>query len=166
MVGNSVGGWIAAELALLGSDRVAGVAIVNGVGIRVPGHPVADTRGLTPVELSRLSFHDPSKFRFDPSALSDEQRAVAAANSAALQTYAGADMGDPTLRERLAKVDHPTVVLWGESDRVVDTDYGRAFAQAVPGAQFVPLPGTGHMPQVETPEQFLPVIWEFATTRG
>lgn len=75
-------------------------------------------------------------------------------------------MGDPTLRERLAKVDHPTVVLWGESDRVVDTDYGRAFAQAVPGAQFVPLPGTGHMPQVETPEQFLPVIWEFATTRG
>src|SRR5690242_15153531 len=42
VVGNSIGGWIAAELALLASPRVAGVVIMNGVGIAVPGHPVAD----------------------------------------------------------------------------------------------------------------------------
>ncbi|BBA95895.1 putative hydrolase [Actinacidiphila reveromycinica] len=166
VVGNSIGGWIAAELALLGSERIAKVLIVNGVGIDLPGHPVADTFPLTPAELARLSFHDPSKFRFDPSALTDGQRAVAAANRAALEVYAGREMRDPTLRERLGKVAHPTLVAWGESDRVVDADYGRAFARAVPGGRFRLLPGTGHMPQVETPEEFLPVVWEFATSQG
>ncbi|SEG74691.1 Pimeloyl-ACP methyl ester carboxylesterase [Actinacidiphila yanglinensis] len=162
VAGNSLGGWIAAEMAVLESDRTAGFVIVNGVGIRVPGHPVADTFSLTPVELSRLSFHDPAKFRFDPSALTDEQRAIAGANRAALEAYAGADMGDPTLRERLAKVTRPTLVVWGAGDQVVDEAYGRAFAEAVPGAEFRLLPGTGHLPQVETPDLFLPVLWEFA----
>jgi pimeloyl-ACP methyl ester carboxylesterase len=163
VVGNSIGGWIAAELAALGSDRITSVTLVNAVGIAVPGHPVADTFSLTPVELSRLSFHDPSKFRFDPSALTDAQRAVMAGNRAALQVYSGPHtMADPTLTDRLAKIAHPTLVAWGESDQVVDADYGRAYAEAVPGAEFRLLRGTGHMPQTETPEQLLPVVWNFA----
>jgi len=163
VVGNSIGGWIAAELAILGSDRISSVVLVNAVGIQVPGHPVADTFSLTPVELSRLSFHDPSKFRFDPGALSDAQRAVMATNRAALEVYSGPDaMADPTLRERLAKVTHPTLVAWGESDQVVDVEYGRTWATAIPDARFELLPGTGHMPQVETPAEFLPVLWDFA----
>ncbi|MEU9450832.1 alpha/beta hydrolase [Streptomyces sp. NPDC048277] len=165
VVGNSIGGWITAEIAALGSDRISSVTLVNAVGIDVPGHPVADTFPLTPVELSRLSFHDPSKFRFDPGALSDEQRAVMAGNRAALRIYSGSDdMADPTLRERLAKATVPALVAWGESDQVVDADYGRAYAAAIPGARFELLPGTGHMPQVETPEQLLPVVWDFADT--
>jgi pimeloyl-ACP methyl ester carboxylesterase len=167
VAGNSIGGWIAAELAALGSDRISSVVLVNGVGIRVPGHPVADTFGLNPVELSRLSFHDPSKFRFDPSALTEAQRAIMAANRGVLQVYSGpAAMADPTLNERLAKVDVPALVAWGASDQVVDAEYGRAYAQAIPGAQFRLLEGTGHMPQVETPEEFLPVLWDFAAAHA
>lgn len=163
VVGNSIGGWIAAELAVLGSARISSVTLINAVGVRVPGHPIADTFGLTPVELSRLSFHDPAKFRFDPSALTDAQIAVAAGNRAALQVYSGpAAMADPTLTDRLAQAAHPTLVAWGESDRVVDADYGRAYARAIPDAEFRLLTGTGHMPQVETPDELLPVVWEFA----
>src|SRR5256885_2351119 len=51
VVGNSIGGWIAAELATLGSDRISSVVLANAVGIQVPGHPVADTFPLSPVEL-------------------------------------------------------------------------------------------------------------------
>ncbi|MFI2201808.1 alpha/beta fold hydrolase [Streptomyces sp. NPDC020192] len=163
VVGNSIGGWIAAEIALLGSDRISGVVLVNAAGIQVPGHPVADPFTLTPAELSALSFHDVERFRIDPSTFSDEQRAVAAANRAALQVYSGPHaMADPTLRERLAKVTSPVLVAWGESDQVVDTEYGRAYAAAVPGAGFELLPRTGHMPQIETPGQLLPVVWDFA----
>ncbi|MEU6506031.1 alpha/beta hydrolase [Streptomyces sp. NPDC046942] len=163
VVGNSIGGWIAAEIALLGSDRISGVVLVNAAGIQVPGHPVADPFTLTPAELSALSFHDVEKFRIDPSAFSDEQRAVAAANRAALQVYSGPHaMADPTLRERLAKVTCPVLVAWGESDQVVDTEYGRAYAAAIPGAGFELLPRTGHMPQIETPEQLLLSVWDFA----
>ncbi|MFJ1610684.1 alpha/beta fold hydrolase [Streptomyces sp. NPDC088253] len=163
VVGNSIGGWIAAELAALGSPRISSVTLVNAVGIAVPGHPIADTFSLTPVELSRLSFHDPSKFRFDPSALTEAQRAVMAANRATLQVYSGPHaMADSTLPDRLAKVTHPTLVAWGASDQVVDADYGRAYARAIPDAEFRLLEGTGHMPQTETPERFLPVLWDFA----
>ncbi|WEO94473.1 alpha/beta hydrolase [Streptomyces sp. FXJ1.172] len=167
VVGNSIGGWIAAEIALLHSERVSGVVLVNAVGIHVPGHPVADPATLTPAELSALAFHDPAKFAVDPSTFSEAQRAVAAADRAALQVYAGPDtMSDPTLRERLAKVTHQVLVAWGESDRVVDTAYGRAYAAAVPGARFELLRRTGHMPQIETPEQLLPVVWDFAASQA
>ncbi|MFJ5029122.1 alpha/beta fold hydrolase [Streptomyces sp. NPDC088560] len=163
VVGNSIGGWIAAEMALLGSDRIGSVVLVNAAGIHVPGHPVADPFTLTPAELSALSFHDVEKFRIDPGTFSDEQRAAAVANRAALQVYSGPHaMADPTLRERLAKVTHPVLVAWGESDQVVDTDYGRAYAGAVPGARFQLLLRTGHMPQIETPEQLLATVWDFA----
>src|SRR5690349_18752288 len=61
VVGNSIGGWVAAELALLASPRVTGVVIMNGVGLVVPGHPVADFFALTLDELTDLSYHDPSR---------------------------------------------------------------------------------------------------------
>jgi pimeloyl-ACP methyl ester carboxylesterase len=163
VVGNSIGGWIAAELALLGSDRISSVVLVNAAGIHVTGHPVADPFTLTPAELSALAFHDPAKFAVDPSTFSEAQRAVAVTNQAALRVYSGPHaMADPTLRERLAKVTHPVLVAWGESDQVVDTEYGRVYAAAVPGARFALLPRTGHMPQIETPGQLLPVVWDFA----
>jgi pimeloyl-ACP methyl ester carboxylesterase len=163
VVGNSIGGWIAAELAALGSDRISSVTLVNAVGIQVPGHPVAGTFDLSPIELSRLSFHDPSKFRFDPNALSEAQKAVGAVNRATLQVYSGPHaMADPTLTDRLAKIATPTMVVWGASDKVVDADYGRAYAQAIPDAEFRLIEGTGHMPQTETPEKLLPVLWDFA----
>ncbi|MFE7030486.1 alpha/beta fold hydrolase [Streptomyces sp. NPDC057621] len=165
VVGNSIGGWIAAELAALGSARISSVTLVNAVGVRVQGHPIADTFSLTPPELARLSFHDLSKFRFDPNALSEEQRAVMGTNRAALQVYSGPHgMADPTLTDRLAGIGHPTLVAWGASDKVVDSAYGRAYAQAIPGAEFRLLEGTGHMPQTETPEQLLPVVWDFANS--
>ncbi|MCW7941406.1 alpha/beta hydrolase [Streptomyces hygroscopicus] len=163
VVGNSIGGWIAAEMALLGSDRITSVVLVNAAGIHVPEHPVADPFTLTPTELSALSFHDAEKFRIDPSTFSDEQRAAAVANRAALQVYSGPHaMADPSLRERLAKVTNPVLVAWGESDQVVDTAYGRAYAAAIPGSRFELLLRTGHMPQIETPEQLLSTVWDFA----
>jgi len=45
----------------------------------------------------------------------------------------------------------PTLVLWGEADRIVDPDYGRAYADAIPGARFELLRWSGHLPQLETP---------------
>jgi pimeloyl-ACP methyl ester carboxylesterase len=163
VVGNSIGGWIAAELALLGSPRVSRVVILNGVGLAVPGHPVADFFSLTPAELTQLSYADPDRFRFDPESLPEAQRSVLAANRQAIALFAGTTMADPTLAARLAAVTVPTCVLWGESDGIVDAEYGKAYAAAIPGAVHVPLPGAGHLPQLETPQQTLEAIWDFAT---
>jgi pimeloyl-ACP methyl ester carboxylesterase len=56
-------------------------------------------------------------------------------------------------------VQTPTRVLWGDSDQIVDPGYGRAFAAAIPSARFQLLHDTGHMPQLETPDQLLQAIW-------
>jgi pimeloyl-ACP methyl ester carboxylesterase len=166
VVGNSVGGWIAAEMALIGSDRVSSVILVNAVGIEVPGHPVADFFSLTMAEVAELSYFDPGSFRIDPAALPPAAQAVMAENRSTLAVYAGAGMLDPSLAGRLDAVTTPTLVLWGESDRIVDQDYGRAFADAIPGARFQLLTHTGHVPQVETPQQLLGPVWDFADSHA
>jgi pimeloyl-ACP methyl ester carboxylesterase len=161
VIGNSIGGWIAAELALLGSTRVSGLALVDAVGIEVDGHPVTDISPLSLDELARLSYHDPAAFRIDPAAMTEAQRAGMAANRAALQVYGGTRMTDPTLRGRLAAIACPALVAWGDADRIADPGYGRAYAAAIPGARFELLAETGHLPQLETPEQLLRAIWDF-----
>ena len=86
-----------------------------------------------------------------------------AANRAALAAYAGTSMSDPGLAGRLAGVTTPAVVVWGESDRIADPDYGRALAAAIPGARFELLPRTGHLPQLESPDLLLETIRTFTT---
>jgi pimeloyl-ACP methyl ester carboxylesterase len=158
VVGNSIGGWICAEMAVVGSPRIAGIIVVDGVGIEVPGHPVADFFSLTMDQVADLSYHKPDAFRINVSAMPPAQQAVMAGNRAALAAYAGTAMLDPTLRERLASIRVPALVLWGESDRIADPDYGRAFAAAIPGGRFQLLMGTGHVPQIETPQLLLSAI--------
>ena len=160
MIGNSIGGWIGAEMALLGSTRMGGLIIVDGVGIEVPGHPVVDFFSLTMDQVADLSYHRPDSFRIDPSKMPPAQQAAMAGNRAALAVYGGA-MVDPTLRGRLRAITVPTLVLWGESDRIADPDYGRAFADAIPTARFQLLSETGHVPQIESPQTLLSAIQGF-----
>jgi pimeloyl-ACP methyl ester carboxylesterase len=159
VIGNSVGGWIAAELALLGSPRVNGIVLLDAVGIDVQGHPVADVSGLSAPQIQALSFHDPAPFRIDPAAIPDAQKAIMAANGAALAIYAGSPaMADPTLLGRLSGIAIPTLVLWGDSDQIVSPAYGQAYAAAIPGARFEVLPATGHLPQMESPSLILDAV--------
>ena len=113
VIGNSIGGWIAAEMALLGSPRISGIVLVSAVGIQVEGHPVADFFSLTMDQVADLSYHDPDSFRIDVRAMPLAQQRVMAGNRAALAVYGGTAMLDPTLRSRLAAVDMPTLALWG-----------------------------------------------------
>lgn len=160
VVGNSLGGWVAAEIALLGSPRVGSVVLVDAVGIEVPGHPVVDFFSLSPTEVAQRSWFDPSKM-VDPATLPPAVQATLPGNRAALAVYGGS-MQDPTLRARLAAVTVPTLVVWGEADRIGDVEYGRAYAAAIPGARFELIPGAGHLPQLETPEVLLTAVQTFS----
>lgn len=154
VIGNSFGGWLAAEIALQGSPRVSGVVIIDGIGIEVPGHPMTDISGLSPAEIRSYSFHDPGKAPAAP----DTGGAGPSPDVLALIGYAGPGMSDPTLAGRLGGLDVPAHILWGESDRIVDSGYGQAYAAAIPSATFTLLPRTGHLPQVETPGELLDAL--------
>ena len=164
VIGNSIGGWITAEMALLASPRISGAVLVDAVGIEVPGHPIADFFSLTMDQVFTLSFHNPGPFRIDPATLPPAAQAIAAGNRAALATYAGTAMSDPTLAGRLAHLKLATVVLWGDSDQIAGPGYGRAYADAIPLARFQLLKDTGHLPQLETPDQLMHTIWNSTDT--
>jgi pimeloyl-ACP methyl ester carboxylesterase len=166
VIGNSIGGWIAAEMALLDTSRISSFVLVDAVGIEVPGHPIADFFSLSPRQVAEISYHDPDRFGIDPSKLSPEALKVMAGNRETLAAYAGKSMTDAGLAQRLAAVTTPTLVVWGESDHVADVDYGRAFAAAIPGARFQLMRDSGHLPQIETPGQLLDAVWAFAESHG
>jgi pimeloyl-ACP methyl ester carboxylesterase len=157
-VGSSVGGWIAVEAALAAPDRFARLILLDAVGLDSAGHPVADYFSMTLDQVFDVSFAHPDQYRIDPATLTDEQRAIAAGNRAALEVYGGRSMADPGLAARLAGITVPTLVVWGEADRMVTPAYGQEFAAAIPGATFRVLPGAGHLPQIEAPDAVLSTL--------
>jgi pimeloyl-ACP methyl ester carboxylesterase len=166
VIGNSIGGWIAAEMALRDiQGRVASMVLLNANGIR-PDSPsqITDIRTVAPAAIGKLSFYNPA-FRPDFAAMSEEQRAVVAANQQTLAVYAGEDfMFAPKLRWRLHRVTVPVLVAWGEEDGVVTPAYGRAYAAALPNSSFKLIPEAGHFPQIEQPGAVLAAIGEFVDT--
>jgi pimeloyl-ACP methyl ester carboxylesterase len=101
VVGNSIGGWIAAEIAVLADPRVSRVVLVDAVGLALPDGPIVDFFSLTMDQVYDLSYADPDAFRVDPATIPAQQQAVMATNRETLRVYGGTSMADPTLLERL-----------------------------------------------------------------
>ena len=158
LIGSSIGGWIALEMAVQAAadERYAGligaVVEIDGVGAVVEGEPIADFFALDARGLAEAAWHDPDRGYVDPASLTEEQRATQQANGRTMGVIAGAGMSDPTLLGRLGAIQVPTLIVWGESDRIATPEYGRAVARAIPGARFVEIPEAGHLPHLEAPE--------------
>jgi pimeloyl-ACP methyl ester carboxylesterase len=164
VIGNSIGGWIAAEIALLANPRVSGVALVDAAGLQLAADPVADFFSLTMDQVADLSYYRPDDFRIDVASLPDAAKAAMAGNRAALAVYGGPAMADPGLLDRLPAITVPVLVVWGAADRMIPPAHGRAYAAAIPGARLRLITEAGHLPQLETPAELLEIITEFAGT--
>jgi pimeloyl-ACP methyl ester carboxylesterase len=164
VIGNSIGGWIAAEIALLSSPRVSGVVLVDAAGLQLAADPAADFFSLTMDQVADLSYYRPDDFRIDVAGLPAAAKAAMAGNRAALAVYGGPAMADPALLGRLPAITIPVLVVWGAADRMIPPAHGRAYAAAIPGARFRLITKAGHLPQLETPAELLEIITEFAGT--
>jgi pimeloyl-ACP methyl ester carboxylesterase len=167
VIGNSIGGWIAAELALAESAaadcRVSSVILADAAGLQIDSAPVPDFFALTLDQVAELSYFNPDAFRINPAALPAERAAAMEANRAALLGYAGTAMADPGLRDRLTAIAIPVLVVWGTADRMIPVEHGRAYADGIPGAHLQVITNAGHLPQLETPDELLAAVREFAT---
>jgi pimeloyl-ACP methyl ester carboxylesterase len=149
VVGFSFGGWIAAEMVARTPTRVGGLLLVDAAGIEVEGHAI------------KRPGPPPNGPRWPADPPNPEQAAARDANMQALAVYGREGMYDPKLRRRLARVTLPTLVVWGEDDPIIDTDYGRAYAQSFPNARFSLIPGAGHLPQRDQPARLFAIAREF-----
>ncbi|PRC93218.1 alpha/beta fold hydrolase [Solimicrobium silvestre] len=162
VIGSSIGGWIAAEMAVINASRIKGLILLNSVGIQVPGETLTDVSRLTPPELIRLASHNPELILRNMPPPTAERQAIQAANAASLAAYTkSTSMMAPGLREKLALVAVPVLVLWGESDGIAAPNYGKAYAEAFAKGKFELITEAGHLPQIEQPARVLAHIENF-----
>jgi pimeloyl-ACP methyl ester carboxylesterase len=170
VVGSSLGGWIAAEMAVKCSDRFSGLVLVAPLGIKVGDREtrdIPDIFALPPDEVSRLQYRDPAKMAVDHGKLTDDQLTVIARNREATALYAWEPyFHNPKLRQWLHRIKLPTLLLWGADDRFVTAAYyGAAFRTAIPGARFETIAGAGHFPHIEEPAALVERIGAFIGER-
>jgi pimeloyl-ACP methyl ester carboxylesterase len=167
VVGSSIGGWIAAEMAARDADhRIAGLVLVDAMGIAVAGEPILNVFEMAPASVFEATFYDAAKFAPDPAAMTAERVALQRSNMAALHALAGEPyMHVPGLLERLRGVHVPTLVLWGASDGIATPAYGRAYAAAFADARFETIENAGHLPHLEQPEATFAFIDDFVSGR-
>ncbi|HEY6496428.1 MAG TPA: alpha/beta fold hydrolase [Trebonia sp.] len=165
VIGNSIGGWVAAELALTESAaadrRLGSVVLVDAAGLEIDGAAVPDFFALALDQIADLSYFNADAFRINPATLPAERAAAMTGNRAALLEYAGTSMADPSLRGRLAAIAMPALVVWGAADRMIPIDHGRAYADGIPGAHLQVINQAGHLPQLEAPDALLAAVREF-----
>ena len=139
LLGLSFGGWLAAEIAVACRHKLDRLVLADPVGIKLgdrESRDIADVFNLNPAEVRRRAWHDPAKApSYD--AMSDDELVIHARNREALCLYAWHPcLYNPQLKQWLGRIRVPTLVLWGDSDRVVTPEYGRAYAGLIPGARF------------------------------
>ena len=153
VIGSSLGGWIGCEMAF--RDRaglITGLILIDAVGIKVEDEPIRDIFALNAREVAEYSFHDAERFYVDPASVPAEQASLRQANMATMRVIAGDPyMHDPKLLRRLGRIQIPTLVIWGTSDRIVTPAYGAAYAAAFPDARLTIIEEAGHLPQIEQP---------------
>jgi pimeloyl-ACP methyl ester carboxylesterase len=151
VVGHSLGGWAALEAAIRSCARFRSLALIAPAGIHVKGHPKADIYMLDPDAQARLAYADPAKGE----AAAERAQAAKYQEQAILDRIASARFGwnprlyNPRLEHWLHRVRVPTMILWGDKDRIIPPVYGEAFARAIPGARLEIVADAGHYPHVE-----------------
>ena len=170
IVGVSLGGWIAAEIAIKSTARLSHLVLANPVGIKVSGREhrdIVDIFALTQDEYLALAYCDPAAGKRDYKAMPEADVKAVARNIEATARYAWSPyMHDPKLKGRLHRIRIPTLLLWGTHDRVLSEPYGRAYCDAIPGARFEPIERAGHFPHVEQPDAFADKVLAFINRRS
>ena len=175
VVGESMGGWIAAEMAALRPAEVGRLILAAPVGLWRDAYPVADMFGMMTHEMVPLLFHDQgcaaaqqmlslSTLLSEKDDRSEEQVEVLIAMARGMRTAAKFlfPIPDAGLEKRLWRITAPTLIVWGAEDRFIAPVYGELFRAAVRGAKLQTIPAAGHLLALEQPAALASAIMAFA----
>ena len=155
LVGLSLGGWTAAEVAVRNCSRLASLSLLAPAGIRVKGVPSGDNFIWDAEEAVRNLYHDQSiATRLLAVPMTDEQADLALTNR-----FTAAKFGweprwfNPSLERWLHRISVPTLVLWGESDKLFPSAYAKRWGERIAGSRVEIIPECGHGIAIEKPER-------------
>jgi pimeloyl-ACP methyl ester carboxylesterase len=164
VIGHSLGGMFAAELAAAAPHLVRKLVLVAPYGLWRDDEPLPDPFVMTPEALARAKWHDPSQAGEEPSAF-DAAEGDSLATFRTLNLTAASKfmwpIPDRGLARRLPYARAPTLVIHGESDGLVPPTNALAWRAALPGVRTVRMAKAGHLPMVEAELPFVKLVNEF-----
>ncbi|RGP37144.1 alpha/beta fold hydrolase [Pseudotabrizicola alkalilacus] len=157
LMGFSMGGWMATELAAIARERFDRVVLVAPAGLNDPAHPATALGEIAPQDFPGYLAHDPAvALPYFPDGSDPDFATAFGADRAREGEAVGRlcapfGMGHPNLRRMLARISNPTLVVWGDEDRLLPASQAPLWVEALPSATLLSVPGAGHLVLQENP---------------
>jgi pimeloyl-ACP methyl ester carboxylesterase len=159
VVGHSMGGMIAAEMACLAPRSLGRLALLAPAGLWLDAHPIPDLFAMLPFQMARALFHDSKRGE------AFFTKGVDFSNLEALQDFLVGNarrlgmagkilfpIPNRRLSKRLYRQTAPTLLVWGASDAFIPPVYAQRWLDLLPEARLAEIPEAGHMLPYEQPE--------------
>ena len=175
VVGSSLGGWIATELASLYPERVASLVLAGAAGLWIDGAPIAEVFGIMPGQLAERLFHDQQhpvaqmlhaagETAFDAAPPEELLLAFHQSTEATARVAWNPYFHNPALERRLDRIAAPTLVLWGAEDRLIPRAHAERYCERIADAGLRLIQRCGHLPVIEQPAAFASEVVAFLGT--
>jgi len=155
LIGTSLGGWIAVELAVRNTVRLSSLTLVCAVGITAGGAVMDDMFRMNAEENARRFYFDPARVQRRVEHLKTADPRLLVRNRSTVVRLAYPSFVNPELEKWLHRIGVPTLLVWGENDGLVPPKFGEAYRRLVPGSTLVVIPQAGHAPFEEQADAFL-----------
>jgi pimeloyl-ACP methyl ester carboxylesterase len=164
VIGHSLGGWIALEMATRSTARMKSVTLLSSAGIRVKGMGPPDLFAMDPDELVRTLFHDQVLIEQQLNTPPTPEQIATITRNRVTSARLGWNprLFNPKLRKWLRRIDVPTHIIWGDQDKIFAAAYATELQNEIAGARVTIIPDTGHMLQVERPDAVADAVLAFA----
>ena len=165
LVGASVGGKLAAEVAAFSRGSVARLALLGPYGLYEESEPVIDVFAQLPKDLPALLTANPEVLASLRPAEQEDDRL-----EAEIRLYRGREaaarllwpFGDRGLRKRLHRITAPTLLVWGAEDRVIPPSYAKRFAERISGpTEIRSIENAGHLVDLDAPDAVADAVLQF-----
>ena len=166
VVAFSMGGWLAAEMAVMCPHLFQRLVLVGAAGIKPTAGEITDIFIITPKQITERTFFDPAQApeydRLYGQELTPEQEEIQTRNrEMAARLCWKPYMFDPRLPALLRRVHVPSFVIWGRQDAIVPLNCGELYHQAIKGSTLQIIENCGHSPQIEKPKEFVEAVIGF-----
>jgi pimeloyl-ACP methyl ester carboxylesterase len=166
LLGQSIGGWTAAEMAAMSPGSIDRLVLVDPVGLKPETGEILDVFYQSPAELRDVMVHDPKAVPdwdelFGRTPTPAELEIATRNREMAARLTWKPYMHNPRLAQFLPRVANRTLIVWGREDRIVPVECGEQWRRLLPNATLSVLDRCGHLPPLEQPERFARLVLDF-----
>lgn len=163
LLGLGLGGWIAAEMASLAPRDFHRLVLVGAMGVKPPAGDILDQALLSYIDYARAGFHGEAAFAaaYGAEPSTDQLVAWDIAREMCFRIAWKPYMYSQTLPHLLGSMRAPSLIVWGEEDRVVPQSAGKRYLEALPNAWLEIVKNCGHCVDMEQPEALARLVANF-----